>query len=122
MFKINLTPQFSDATLILSKAGDVLTVNGDALDFSDLPEGGEYPADAIDNEHVVGGACRHDGSIIISILMPYNNRNAPVTVTHPSPLVVNQDGDIALPEGREMLMLVEEILPIGDEEPRDAFE
>ena len=67
-------------------------------------------------------SCRHDGSIIISILMPYNNRNAPVTVTYPTPLVVNQDGDIALPEGREMVMPVEEIFPVADEEPNDASE
>ena len=55
MFKINLIPQFSDADLTLHSSGDVLIVNGDTLDFSDLSEGGEYPADAIDNEHVVGG-------------------------------------------------------------------
>ncbi|HCI1794214.1 TPA: hypothetical protein NOE57_006458, partial [Pseudomonas aeruginosa] len=33
----------SDERLSLSRAGDVLTVNGQAFDFTPLPEGGELP-------------------------------------------------------------------------------
>ncbi|MEE1706884.1 hypothetical protein [Pseudomonas aeruginosa] len=35
----------SDEHLMLSRAGDVLTVNGQAFDFTPLPEGGELPAE-----------------------------------------------------------------------------
>lgn len=41
----------SDERLSLSRAGDVLTVNGQAFDFTPLPEGGELPTEAIDRSY-----------------------------------------------------------------------
>lgn len=100
MFKITLSPQYSDANLTLSKQGDVFIINGDELDFSALPDGGELPPEAIDNESVIGGVKRVDGEIHITILLPYSNPNAPQSVTFPEPILVTEDGPIALPEGR----------------------
>ena len=40
---ITFFPLRSDATLALSRQGDVLSVNGEAFDFSDLPEGARLP-------------------------------------------------------------------------------
>lgn len=100
MFKISFSPQYSTGDLTLVKQGDILTVNGDVLDFTDLPEGGEYPPEAIDNEFVVGGVKRVDGEIHITILLPYSNPNAPRSVTFPDPITVTADGPVALPEGR----------------------
>ncbi|MBC8718840.1 hypothetical protein [Ochrobactrum sp. Marseille-Q0166] len=96
---IHFSPAMSDGSITLSKNGDVLTVNGDALDFSDLPEGGEYPAEAIDNEFIIGGVKRVDGKVNITIRLPYTNPNPPHSVAFPAPLIVDQDGAIALPEG-----------------------
>lgn len=98
---IHFSPAMSDGSITLSKNGDVLTVNGDALDFSDLPEGGEYPAEAIDNEFIVGEVKRVNGKVHITVLLPYSNPNPPRLVAFPTPLLVGQDGAIALPECRD---------------------
>ncbi|WP_247996682.1 hypothetical protein [Brucella tritici] len=100
MFKISLCPQYSIADLTLAKQGDILTINGDVLDFSALPEGGEYPPEAIDNDFVVGGVKRMDGDVHIAVLLPYSNPNPPRAVVFPDPVTVTADGVIALPEGR----------------------
>ncbi|PWL18814.1 hypothetical protein DKP76_07050 [Falsochrobactrum shanghaiense] len=97
---ISFSPIRCDADLVISKSGDTLTINGDPLDFSDLPEGGEYPREAIDNEFVVGGIKRLDGVIHITVMLPYSNPDAPTAVTFPDPITVTGDGVIALPEGR----------------------
>lgn len=97
---IYLSPIRSDRDLSLSKSGDILTVNGDILDFSDLPEGGEYPPEAIENDFIVGGVKRIDGEIHITIMLPYSNPKAPQSITFPDPIFVSVDGEIALPEAR----------------------
>lgn len=98
---IFLKPQFASGTLNISKQGDSLTINGDVLDFTDLPEGGEYPPEAIDNDFVVGGVKRVDGDVHIAVLLPYSNPNPPRAVAFPDPVTVTADGVIALPEGRD---------------------
>jgi len=44
--RITLSPQSRDDRLTLHRAGDVLTINGQALDFGPLPQGGSLPAAA----------------------------------------------------------------------------
>lgn len=97
---ITLSPQYGAAPLVLERHGDVLTVNGDALDFGDLPEGGSYPPEAIDNPHVPAGARREGGRIHVAVILPYGDTAAPRSVTHPQPLDLTADGPVALPEGR----------------------
>lgn len=97
---IHFSPIRSDSDLNLSKTGDILTVNGDILEFTDLPDGGEYPPEAIENDFIVGGVKRINGEIHITIMLPYKNPNAPQSVTFPEPISVAIDGSVALPEGR----------------------
>lgn len=97
--RIFLSPQRSDREISLSAHGDVLIINGDALDFSDLPDGGEYPPEAIDNPFILGSVTRIEGEIQITVLMPYSNPNPPHTVAFPAPVVVSNNGPIDLPEG-----------------------
>ena len=97
--QISFSPQRSDKQLTLSKQGNVLIVGGDPLDFTDLPDGGEYPSEAIHNEFVVGGVKRLDGEIHITVMLPYSNSDAPTSVTFPEPIQIIMDGDIELPEG-----------------------
>ncbi|MGC3068963.1 hypothetical protein ACPTFM_33755, partial [Pseudomonas aeruginosa] len=55
---IKLSPYYplpgSDEHLTLSRAGDVLTENGQAFDFTPLPERGELPAEAIGSQWFAG--------------------------------------------------------------------
>lgn len=40
---ITLTPMRRDASLQLERAGDLLVINGEAFDFSALPDGATLP-------------------------------------------------------------------------------
>lgn len=98
---ITFSPIRSDAELVLSKSGEVLTVNGDVFDFSDLPDGGEYPAEALENDMIVGGVKRVVGVIHIAVILPYSNPEPPTAVAFPDPITVTADGVITLPDGRD---------------------
>jgi len=100
--KITFSPIRSDADLTLFKTGDALTINGDVLDFSDLPDDGDYPAEAIENPVVIGGVKRVDGEVQIAVLLPYSNPNPPRAVAFPDPITVTADGVVTLPEGRDV--------------------
>ncbi|PRC05092.1 hypothetical protein CQ006_12285, partial [Pseudomonas cedrina] len=45
---IKLIPQRRDDELVVSKRGDVLTINGESFDFRELPEGAALPSSAVD--------------------------------------------------------------------------
>lgn len=93
--KITFIPQRRDDVLSLWKQGDVLTVSGDVLDFSSLPEGAILPVAAIENPFVVGAVERIADEICITVLRPCRDpeawKCAPVTMT------ISNDGDIAMP-------------------------
>lgn len=94
---ISFSPQFSDEKLEILKVGESLTINGDFLDFTDLPDGASYPPEAIENNMVDGGVVRIDGKIQITIRLPYNLSNPPHTVTSPHSVTVTTDGRLPLP-------------------------
>lgn len=99
--KIILYPQRRDDELTLSLQGQRLTVSGDVLDLSKIPDGATVPTEAIDNPFVCGPIERIDGELRVSLLLP---RAAPFGVFDevgkmrpPYELAISQDGDIALP-------------------------
>lgn len=94
--QIKLSPQRLDGTLIASKAGDVLTLNGEAFDFGPVPEGATLPAEAIDSEWIVGPVSRIDGDLHLTLRLPHGP-NPSRKVAFPEPVTVTQDGPIALP-------------------------
>lgn len=94
MFKITLSPQFSDAVLTIEKQGGVLSINGTPYDFSSLNDGDEIPADAITDTSIVGSITKSDGVINLTVLMPYSDSDAPESVTHPEPLLLDEDGEV----------------------------
>lgn len=96
--QISFSPQRRDGALTLSKAGDVLTINGDVVDLSAIPDGADLPADAIDNEWIVGTVGRIDGDLHVTLLLPLG-ADASQSARFPTDLVEPQDGLIALPGG-----------------------
>lgn len=95
--RISFSPQNNIATLELYVEGDKIIINGDILDFSDLPDGGSYPVDAIDNALIGGAVLRINGEIHATVILPYNLSNPPQSVVFPNPVTVNTNGRVPLP-------------------------
>lgn len=93
--KLNLSPVRRDDTLNVSVAGDVLTINNQAFDFSALPEGATLPADAVDSEWITGPVSRVAGVIELTIVAPHGV-NASEAARFPQPITVI-NGQVELP-------------------------
>jgi hypothetical protein len=110
---ITLSPVRLDETLTASLAGDVLTLNGQTFDFSQLPEGATLPAEAIASDWIVGPVSRIDGELHLTLRLP-NGPNPSRAVAFPEPIRVMTDGPIPLPFDPEP---VPEVLPEPEEQP-----
>lgn len=93
---INLSPQRSDDTLEVIKNGDVLTINGDVLDLSTIPEGATLPHGAISNPFVFGKVERLNGHVQLTLLLPHGE-NPPAQVAFPAQIIDPPDGPVQLP-------------------------
>ena len=94
---IKLSPQRRDDTLTVIKQGDVLTINGTEYDFTDLPDGGTLPADAVDSEYVIGSVDRVNGELELTLLLPHG-ANASEAARFPQPIIDPADGEVELPK------------------------
>ncbi|MGR3377283.1 hypothetical protein [Salipiger abyssi] len=69
---IVLHPQGRNEPLGLTKAGDELTLNGEAVDFAVLPDGATLPADAISSDWITGKVERGEaGELIVPLALPH---------------------------------------------------
>lgn len=99
---ITLSPQRRDETLILTRTGDTLTLNGQALDLSVIPEGATIPAEAIDSPWICGPITREAGVLHLHLLLPHGPIPHPAppeadAVRFPQPITVTGNGPITLP-------------------------
>ncbi|MBK9073339.1 MAG: hypothetical protein IPL79_20415 [Myxococcales bacterium] len=94
--QITFIPQSRFDTLALSVAGDVLTVNGAALDLSPLPEGAVLPADAVACDWIMGDITRVGGVLHLAMLLPYGLYGGPAPEQQ---TITTDDGPITLPAG-----------------------
>jgi hypothetical protein len=94
--QINLSPVRSSTALTVSTVGDVLTINGEAFDFSQLPEGATLPAGAIDSDYFAGPIERINGELHLTLRLPHGP-NPSQAVAFPQPITVTQDGPVELP-------------------------
>lgn len=94
---INLSPSRRDDELVVSRAGDVLTVNGEAFDFTQLSEGCNLPAEAISSNWFVGPVTRTSDGLELTLLLPLPVNYSPAQA-FPEPLTVTADGPVALPQ------------------------
>jgi hypothetical protein len=92
---IKLSPVRLDATLKVSIVGDVITLNGQDFDFTQLPEGATLPAEATNSEHFVGPIERISGELYLTLRLPHG-ANPSQAVAFPEP-ITTADGLIALP-------------------------
>lgn len=98
--KIAFSPQRSDAPLDLSRHGDVLGINGETFDFSDLPDGASLSAEALDNWWFAGPVMRIDGMLHITLRLPHGP-HAPEETRFPKPMTLTTNGPVKLPQKTE---------------------
>ncbi|KQU97039.1 hypothetical protein ASD00_19515 [Ensifer sp. Root31] len=94
--KICLSPSRRDDALAVVKAGDVLTINGAAFDFSMLPDGATIPNGAIPCEWIIGPVERLAGRLHLTLILPHGANPSPA-VAFPVALHHPPDGELALP-------------------------
>lgn len=93
---ISFSPMRRDDTLTVIKSGDALTINGEAYDFSPLPDGATILAGEIPCEWIVNDVERIDGEIHLTLILPHGP-NPPEEIAFPEPITVTEDGPITLP-------------------------
>lgn len=108
--RISFSPQRRDDTISVSKSGDVLTINGEAFDFSTLPDGATIPAGEVPCDWITGPVERIDGEIHLTLILPHGPSPSEA-VAFPEPITVTADGPIDLPHDPE---------PVEDAEDVDA--
>lgn len=95
--KINLSPVRCDEQLEYSLNGDTLIVNEISYDFSNLPEGGILPREAVDCDFITSDITRNDGEIELTIKL-FHSANASESARFPQPIINPADGKLELPK------------------------
>lgn len=95
--RIYLSPRRMDAVLDVVRAGDVLTVNGEAFNFKSVGEGDTLPQSAIRSEWFAGDVTRVDGELEFALILPLPINYSPEQA-FPVPLENVPDGRVAFPQ------------------------
>lgn len=85
---ISFSPIRSDEARDVSVNGDVLTINGEAFDFSDLPDGATLPRDAVASDWLASDVERIDGQIALTLILPHT-ADASEAVRFPQPVDIS---------------------------------
>jgi len=93
---INLSPQRRDDTLSVTKSGDVLTINGTAYDFTQVPDGGLLPRDAVECPWLASNVERVNGELVLTLLLPHGANASEARRFH-APLIDVPDGEVEFP-------------------------
>lgn len=97
---ISFSPMRRDDALSVTKAGDVLTINGEAFDLSSLPDGATIPHGVVPCELISGPVERIVGEIHLTLLLPHGPKPS-AAVAFPEPITVTEDGPITVPHDEE---------------------
>lgn len=82
---------------VVSRAGDVLTINGVEWDFSPLPEGGVLPRHAVDTSIFFDDITRVNGALVVPLFAPHASGDLPQDLWFPSDLILAEDGPVEMP-------------------------
>ena len=93
---LTFSPIRMDTPLTASVDGDVLTLNGEALDFGPLPKGATLPRVAIPCDWIAGDVTRDAACVLTVPLILPHGANAPPETLFPQPVAVKA-GDVPLP-------------------------
>ncbi len=94
--KITFSPILWDEALSLTKQGEILTINGNALDFSGVLEGQPQDSAAFETSWITGEVSRVGGIIHLTLRLPHGH-DASAALRYPEPIKVVSDGPVELP-------------------------
>lgn len=94
---IKLSPKRRDDRLEVIKSGNVLNVNGEDFNFSQIGEGDTLPRSAIQSEWFAGDVEKLNGEITLTLLLP-NPWNYSPEQAFPADLVSVPDGIVVFPQ------------------------
>ncbi len=93
---IYLSPMRRDAPIEVSVSGDILSIDGEAFDFSAIREGETLSQQDAGCPWLAGDVTRSGGEIILTLILPHGP-NAPAETLFPTAISVTTDGPVALP-------------------------
>ena len=100
--QITLIPVRMTGALTIDRQGDVLTINGEAFDFSPLPEGAVLPRAAVTCDWLASDVLRLGGQLQLSLILPHGP-DASAATRFPAPLTLTADGPVDLPGAGEVI-------------------
>lgn len=96
MFLITQSPLRCDDALAISVVGEVLVVNGVALDLGALAPGESLARDAVGSDWIASDIVRREnGEITLTLIVPHG-AEAAEAARFPRPIVVTGDGPVTL--------------------------
>jgi len=93
---VSFSPARIANRLTLDRAGDTLTINGEAFDFSGVPDGAILPRGAIQSEWIVGDVTRTGAVLHMPLIWPHG-ANAPEATRFPAPITMTGNEPVTLP-------------------------
>ena len=94
--QISFTPTRCDTALVATRQGDVLTLNGEAFDFTALSEGDVLPREAVTCDWLASEVTREGGALHLTLILPHG-ADAPEETRFPQPVTLTGDGPVPLP-------------------------
>lgn len=99
--KIKLWPDLVEWPLEATVGGDVITINGQAFDFSPLKDGQRLPGLAIDSEYFIGSEFveRRGGVIHVTLRFPVAWESPEEIRNPPAPIIIDaKEGVVNFPD------------------------
>lgn len=95
--RIKLSPQRRDDTLQVVRSGNVLVINGEPFDFSQMAEGDTLPASAIASNWFFDKVDNVGGELELTLILPLPANFSPEQA-FPVPLEYVPNGPVAFPQ------------------------
>lgn len=99
---ISFSPHRDAQPITVSKAGDVLTINGETFDFSPLPDASALPVEAIGSAYFAADVARASGVLSVNLAIPFRP-SSPESVRFPAPIIAAADGPLAIPTDPQIM-------------------
>ncbi|MBZ9980389.1 hypothetical protein LB521_04410 [Mesorhizobium sp. BR-1-1-8] len=106
--RISFSPQRRDEELVLEKTGNRLSINGELFNFNGLADGDTIKRENIPGEWFAGDVTKTDSEVHIVLTLPHGP-NPSESVAFPDPIVVGEDGPIAVPHDKAPVEEIDDV-------------